>query len=275
MSIPLKVGSITYNFPQTTDEGWGTDVTNWALAITQNALMKAGGTFALTAPLNFGPNFGLVAKYYQSLAGSVVTTGEVRLANSDTIVFRNAGNTANLAFGTGSTNAIPQYNGIDLVNLSTSQTLTNKTLTGAILNSPTITGLLFNSITITSSILTSNTVNDKLNFGTAIFDAMALVAFTLADNISSPTPVFTFALPGNENIVVEYSIKRNGIKEIGNMFITSDGSIAQVALGSLNLASTGIVFTADVNTGTVRLLYTSTNTGVSGTMKYLTRRWAD
>jgi hypothetical protein len=234
--------------------------------------MKAGGTFALTADLDFGPNFGLVSKYYKSRSSYLATTGEIRLANTDTIVFRNAGNTANLAFGAGSTNAVPQYNGIDIVNLSTSQTLTNKTLTGAILNSPTITGLILSGVTVSNSTLTSNTVNDKLNFGAAIFDA--LVSFPLAIT-ASPLPIFSFPLTTNttnQNIIVEYSVKCGSNKEIGSIFITSDGTVVQLAPGSLNLASTGVVFSVDVNSDNVRLLYTATATG---TIKYLTRRWAD
>jgi hypothetical protein len=274
MSIPLRVGGIVYNYPQLTDEGWGGDATNWALAITQNTLQKTGGLFALTAPLDFGPNYGIKSIYYSSRSASPAATGQVRLANNESINFRNSGNSGDLAFGPGSSDAIPQWNGIDLVNLSTTQTLSNKTLTAPVLNNPIFTGLpTLVGVTITNATINNSTVPNTLSFGAAQFDA--LVSITLLDNQSAPTPAFILALPGNENIVVEYSIKRNGNKEIGQMFITSDGSTAQVAPGSLNLASTGIVFTVDVNGGNVRLLYTSTNIGFTATMKYLTRRWAD
>jgi hypothetical protein len=279
MSIPLKVGNVIYNFPQVTDEGWGPDVTNWALAITQNTLQKTGGLFALTAPLDFGPNYGIKSIYYSSRSGNPAQTGQVRLANNESINFRNYGTngtdgTLDLAFGPGSSDAIPQWNGIDLVNLSTTQSLSNKTLLAPIIDNPTFSGLpTLVGVTITNAIINTSTVPNSLGFGAAQFDA--LVTTTLLDNQSVAVSAFSFVLPGNENIVVEYSINRNGNKEIGQMFITTDGITAQVAPGSLNLVTTGIIFTADVNAGTIRLLYTSTSTGFPAIMKYITRRWAD
>lgn len=274
MPIPLIVGGVTYQYPSTTDEGWGSDATKWAVAITQGTLQKAGGLFALTADLDFGPNFGIKSIYYKSRSSGIALSGQVRLANNEFIAFRNFGATGDLAFGPGSSDAIPQWNSVDLVNLSTAQTLTNKTLTSAILDNPIFTGLpTLSGLTLSNCILTNSTVSDNLIFGTAKFDA--LMSFILVNNQSSPTVLFTFPLPGNENIIVEYSINRNGSKECGNLFITTDGSVAQVAPGSLNLAITGVDFTADVSGGLIRLKYTTTSTGFSATMKYLTRRWAD
>lgn len=274
MSIPLKVNGITYNYPSLTDEGWGPDASNWALAITQSVLTKAGGLFSLTADLDLGPNFGIKSVYFKSRSANIAQSGQIRLANNESISFRNSTNNADLAFSPGSSDAIPEWNGIDLVNLTTAQTLYNKTLDTPILVNPVITGLpSFSGLTISNSTFTSCEVSDSLDFNGASFDS--LQSFTLADNQSSAAPIFSFALPGNENIVVEYSIKRNGIKEIGQMILTSDGSTVQIASGSLNLATTGITFNSDINSGNIRLLYTSTNTGFSGTIKYITRRWAD
>jgi len=128
MAISLVVNGITYEYPQTSNEGWGTNATNWALAVTQNLLPKAGGLFALTGDIDFGPNFGLKSAYYKTRSANLAATGNFRLATADTISFRNSGNTGDLALGTGSSDIAPAYAGVDLVTVSGTQTLTNKTI---------------------------------------------------------------------------------------------------------------------------------------------------
>lgn len=81
--------------------------------------------------IDFGAVYGLAATYLRSRTTNRATAGFIRLANSDKIEWRNAGNTNNLLFGSGSSDAIPSWNAIDLVNLSTAQTLTNKSISGA------------------------------------------------------------------------------------------------------------------------------------------------
>lgn len=146
MAVLLIINGVTYNYPQLTDEGWGNDATNWAVAITQGTLQKSGGLFALTGDVDFGPSFGIKTIYVKSRSSNIALSGVLRLSNSDFIAFRNASNTADLAFGPGSSDAIPQYNGIDLVNLSSPQSLSNKTFI-----TPIVTGNLVVSGTISAS----------------------------------------------------------------------------------------------------------------------------
>lgn len=182
MAVQLTVNGVTYNYPELTDEGWGPDATNWAVAITQGVLTKAGGLFSLTSDIDFGPNFGLKSVYYKSRSANIATAGQIRLANADVISFRNALNSANLNFGPGSADAIPQWNGIDLVNLSTAQTLTNKTIVGA-----TFTGGIFNSPTINTPTVTGGTFTSPSISGASISGSTISTSTLVSPSISNPT----------------------------------------------------------------------------------------
>jgi len=137
MSINLTVNGVSYSYPQTGDSNWGVGATNWAQAVTSGMLQLAGGSFPLTAQVDFGILFGLKALYLLSETVSASATGVLRLANTDGINWRNVGNTADLSLKPDADGFL-QYNAIDLVNLSSAQTLTNKTLSGA---SNTFTGI--------------------------------------------------------------------------------------------------------------------------------------
>lgn len=96
MSIPLIVNNVTYRYPQPGDQNWGTVATQWAQAVTQGMLQKAGGSFPLTANVDFGGNYGLVSVHFTSRSSNVAQTGALRLASSDQINFRNNANSADL-----------------------------------------------------------------------------------------------------------------------------------------------------------------------------------
>lgn len=105
MSVALIVNGVTYDYPEDGDEDWGPDATDWAQAVTQGMLQKAGGLFTLSAEADFGASFGLKSLYYKSRTANPSTTGQIRLANTDTINFRNAANSADLTgYGVNSSN---------------------------------------------------------------------------------------------------------------------------------------------------------------------------
>lgn len=90
---------------------WGVDATGWAQAVTNGMLQKAGGTFPLTADVDFGALFGLKAAYFESRLANPATSGTVRLTSVDPgIVFRNNANSGNLILTTDSSDNL-RYNG--------------------------------------------------------------------------------------------------------------------------------------------------------------------
>ena len=90
-------------------------------------LQKAGGSFALTSDVNFGNSFGLESLYFTSVSANPSTAGVLRLANADGIGWTNSTNTADFLLQPDEDGFL-QYDGVDLVNLSGTQTLTNKTI---------------------------------------------------------------------------------------------------------------------------------------------------
>lgn len=101
--ITLEINSVEYDFPEVMDEDWGDEVTQWAVAVTEGMLQKAGGLFTLEDEVDFGNFYGLMATYYKTRTEKnvrdeyIATDGEFRLANIDSIQWRNDANDANLS----------------------------------------------------------------------------------------------------------------------------------------------------------------------------------
>ncbi len=65
MAVNLTINNVTFAYPELSDSppdvDWGISATNWAIAVTQGMLQKAGGAFTLTSEVDFGASFGLKA----------------------------------------------------------------------------------------------------------------------------------------------------------------------------------------------------------------------
>lgn len=104
MPITLTINGTPFEYPTNRDQGWGTDASGWASAVSVGMLQKAAGLFQITAELDFGTAFGLKSLYYKSRTTNPSSTGQIRLARADTINWRNQANSANLALGLNSSN---------------------------------------------------------------------------------------------------------------------------------------------------------------------------
>lgn len=100
--------------PADGDSNWGPDLTNYLIAIASHSLQKTGGTFTLTAEANFGTSFGLKAQYIKSQGTNPSSTGVLRLANTESLSWRNAANTADLALTVNASNVL-QFNSSSLL----------------------------------------------------------------------------------------------------------------------------------------------------------------
>lgn len=111
MSVPLIVNGVTYNYPQEGDVHWGPVLTAWSTAVTNGMLQKAGGSFPLTAEVDFGSSFGIAVKSIKSKETNISSTGFLRLGNaSPGLVWRNAANSADLPLTVNSSNQLT-FNG--------------------------------------------------------------------------------------------------------------------------------------------------------------------
>lgn len=96
---------------------------------------------------------------------------------------------------------------------------------------------------------------------------------TLTDNTTGT--VLQFSVASTKNIVVDYSITRGAGKETGQVILSTDGTNVQVSGQASTVVDCGVSFSGDINSGNVRLRYTTTSTGSNATMKYVVKRWND
>lgn len=96
MSVNVVLNGVSYTIPDPGNDGWGQNLTDYFVAIASGLLQKAGGTFSLTAEVDFGATYGLKSTYFKSRATNPASTGQLRLGNAEGIYWRNAANSANL-----------------------------------------------------------------------------------------------------------------------------------------------------------------------------------
>ena len=103
----------TYNIPnQRGDTPWS-GLSDFAIAVASKGINTGGGNFTLLADVNLGGTFGLISTYYKSRSANIASAGVLRLANTDTIKWRNAANGADNTLAM-SADAL-QYNGATLI----------------------------------------------------------------------------------------------------------------------------------------------------------------
>jgi hypothetical protein len=123
---------------------------------------------------------------------------------------------------------------------------------------------------------TSYLFNDRVRYynGADYWEMSNLKQASLLNNTVGD--VFAINYAGSENLFVDYTIIRNGKKAIGTVVLTTDGTeVAFASGGAEQIPLLGITFDADIDSGQIRLRYTTTNTGFNATMKFVLRRWAD
>lgn len=123
---------------------------------------------------------------------------------------------------------------------------------------------------------TSFLFNDRVRYynGADYWEVSNLKQVTLANNATGN--VFAINYAGSENLFVDYSVVRNGKKRAGTITLTTDGTtVAFSDTGAEMVPELGIIFDADISGATIRLRYTTTNSGFPCTMKFVTRRWSD
>lgn len=109
MASTIVFNGTSYSIPAEGDSGWGTDVSNYLIAISTNVLQRSGGSFVLTSEVDFGNSFGVKLPYIKSVATNPSGTGIVRLGNNESIGWRNAANNADLLLTTNASNVL-QFN---------------------------------------------------------------------------------------------------------------------------------------------------------------------
>jgi hypothetical protein len=122
---------------------------------------------------------------------------------------------------------------------------------------------------------TSWVFNDKIRYfnGSDYFEQSNIVSATIANNTTAT--LVTSAWSGNEHMIIDYSIVRSTIRETGTMRIVTDGTSASLSTSASYLnGNAGVTFNARISGANLIVEYTSTNTGQTGTVKYMVKRWS-
>ena len=96
MSIQVTYNEIVYTIPTTDEVGWGNNLTQYLVALSNGSLTLAGGPFVLLNEVDFGQNYGVKAAYLKSETANSAHTGRVRLGLGDAVTWRNQTNSADL-----------------------------------------------------------------------------------------------------------------------------------------------------------------------------------
>lgn len=234
MAISLTVNGVAFSYPQTGDENWGDGATQWAQAVTSGMLQRAGGAFVLTSEVDFGANFGLKSLYLKSRATNPAAAGLVRLGNTESVAWRNAGNTADLSLSVNSSNEL-NFGGARL------------TLSGAIVNADIAAGaaIAYSKLNLAGSI-----VNSDVASGAAIaYSKLSLTGTLVNADISSSAAIAYSKLAladsvVNTDIAAGAAIAYSKLA-LSNSIVNADiATGAAIAYSKLNLS--GSIVNADV-----------------------------
>lgn len=113
MSTTVSLNGVSYAIPATGENSWGDAVSSYLIALGSGVLQKAGGSFTLTAEVDFGATYGLKSTYYKSRATSPASAGTLRLGNSEYVKWRNAGDSADLGLRVNSSDVL-EFNSLPI-----------------------------------------------------------------------------------------------------------------------------------------------------------------
>ena len=242
MSIVLTVNGTGYDYPETGDQRWGPDATDWAQAVTNGMLQKAGGLFQLLAEVDFGTTYGIKSTYYKSRATNPASAGQVRLGNTESVSWRNAANGADLALSASASDRL-QFASVNIPTISSADTLTNKTINGP---DNTITNLSNTNIASSAAIAFSKLAS--LSSGNILVGSSGNVATSVA-------------------VSGDITISDLGVTAIGANKVTN-GMLAQIATARFKgrtTASTGNVEDLTATQATALLNNVVGDSGSGGT----------
>lgn len=172
MATTVSLNGTSYSIPSASERNWAS-LSTYLIALSTGVLTKAGGSFTLTAEADFGATYGLKSAYYKSKGTNIAAAGVARLANAESVSWRNAANSADKALKVNSSDRL-EFDSVNVPTISSTDTLTNKTLTSPVINTPTgITksdvglGNVDNTSDATKNAATATLTNKTLSGNTA------------------------------------------------------------------------------------------------------------
>lgn len=241
MSTTVSVAGVSRTVPATGDSGWGSNVSNLLidLATSSKVLQTASTTFTLTAgDVDFGATYGPKASYYKSRSSNPSSVGILRLGNNESVAWRNQANNANLTLTAYTTDRL-QYGAVDVPTISSTDTLTNKTMSGA---SNTFSNIGYSSLSLSGSIVNADVSNSaaialsKIAGGTTGYIPFASSSTALSNDsnlywdntnkrlalLGSTNIGYTLTVTGADSSALAQEIRLGSGSTIGGLHITSN-----------------------------------------------------
>lgn len=221
----------SYTIPDVGEEEWGgsSGVDGFLNALAQNVLQKQGGSWTLSNDVDFGATAGLKALYFKSRSSNIGATGVVRLANAESVVWRNNANGADIALTVNSSDALV-FAGVTILN---SSGVAQVPAGGTGIASYTTGDLLYASASTTLS---------KLGIGTANYvlrSTGSAPAWALLDNNSIDASA-AIARSKIANGTADYVVINSGagaLSQEAQLAITRGGTGAATANAGFNALS--------------------------------------
>lgn len=232
----MTINGVVFDYPEPGDEDWGPEATDWAAAVTNGMLQKAGGLFQLLAEVDFGTAFGLKSLYVKSRTALPADAGQIRLAKTDVINWRNNADGGNLSLGISASDVL-QFNGADIQ--------------GAITVSDTATiDLTFVANVLSADIKTDSITNAMINSAAAIaYSKLNLVGSIVNADINAAAGIVysKLSLTGgivNADVNASAAIVRSKL-DFGAGLVNADIAAA-AAIAYSKLALTGSITNSDL-----------------------------
>jgi hypothetical protein len=195
LSTPVVFNGVSYSVPAYNDTGYAQgpgNLSSYLIALASGTLQQSGGPFTLTADVNFGPNFGLISKYFTSTTALPATAGTLRLAKTDIIDWRNNANSANNSLSVNGSDVL-QYNGNTLLTSSGGGFVSSITGTANEIIASSSTG----AVTLSTPQAINSTAN--VTFGTVTVGNVAgqgLIQLSGQNAANTPSVEWVFASSG-------------------------------------------------------------------------------
>lgn len=278
MSWTTTINGVSYTAPDVGENFWGTQVKSWMQAVggtssSQGGMLKKdGGLFQLLSEVNFGTAFGIKSLTYTSgsaASGSAAASGVLRLKRADIIGWRNNADSGNLSLGVSTSNWI-QWQSVDLADISSAQTFTNKTISG--LNN-TITNIALSSIVAPGAgvvISDGATISSEARLNLSRMAVGTQYYVLMGNGASSPS----YQTITNNSIDAAAAIARSKLASgSASHVVINDGSGVMSSEAILNVSRGGTGLSAigtsnqilGVNNAASTNEYKSLATGTSGT----------
>ena len=246
MATTVVFNGSNYSVPAFGDTGWaqGTgNLSSYLIALASGTLQTTGGSFTLSAPLNFGPTFGITAASFTGpLTGNI--TGNITGNVSGNITGNVTGNVTGSLTGNVTGN-VSGSSGSCTGNAATatlaSNVTTNANLTGDVTSVGNATTLAH--IPAISGANLTNLTAANISSGTAAIS----ISGTAADANASAG---SFSVGANLGVVGSFSTDNNNIHTNGLGSISIAGNISSVqGVTATNVITSGLTVNGAGNLG--------------------------